>query len=287
MTLNTANGAAILTPEQVAELVVQPLRTSSVAMVTSSVVQTDSHPMRFPVVVSDPDAAWVPEGAEIPVSDPDVDEVLVVPAGLKGLCVASNELVADSDPSALDVVGQGLVRDLRTKLDAAWLGNTVTNGPNGLESLTGVSETTLTFDGSLDVIAEAVSLSENAGAPTVNPVDQLPNFSLVANPADVLALSTAKVATDSNAPLLGVDATQVTGRSALGVPIFSAPACAQGTAWLIPRDRVFVVLRNDPEVVSDGSAFFSSYRTAIRAVLRVGFAFPHEAAVVRVGMEGS
>ncbi|UXA15649.1 hypothetical protein KXD97_00165 [Mycobacterium sp. SMC-8] len=101
----------------------------------------------------------------------------------------------------------------------------------------------------------------------------------------------SRIYTPSNANFreksgLGVDATAVTGRTALGVRIHSAPACAQGTAWLIPRDRVFVVLRNDPEVVSDPSPFFSSYRTAIRAVLRVGFAFPHEAAVVRVGMDG-
>ncbi len=143
MTLNSSTGAAILTAEQIAALVVQPLITSSVAMVTSTVVQTDSHSMRFPVVVSDPDTAWILEGAEIPVSESDLDEIVVTPSGLKGLTVVSNELVADSDPSALDVVGQGLVRDLRTKLDSAWLGNTVTNGPNGLESLTGVQRRTV------------------------------------------------------------------------------------------------------------------------------------------------
>lgn len=285
MTLNSSSGAAILRPEDVQALVIQPLITSSVAMQVSTVVQTGSHSTRFPIVVSDPDSAWVAEGAEIPVSDPDVDELDVIPSGLKGLVVVSNELVADSDPAALDVVGQGLVRDLRTKLDAAYLGNTVSNGPNGVESLAGVSETTLSFDGSLDVIAEAVSLAESAGAPTVHP-DGKPNFSLVANPADVLALSTAKVSEDSHQPLLGPDATQVTGRSALGVPIFSAAACDQGTAWLVPRDRVFVVLRDDPEVIADASAFFSSARTAIRAVLRVGIAWPHEAAVVRVVMDG-
>ena len=286
MTLNSSNGAAILRPEDIQALVSQPLITSSVAMQVSTVVQTDSHSTRFPVVVSDPENAWVAEGVEIPVSDQDIDEIDCVPKGLKGLVVVTNELIQDSDPSALDVVGQGLVRDLRTKLDAAFLGNTVANGPSGIESLAGVQETTLVFDGSLDVIAEAVSLSENAGAPTVNPVDQLPNFALVANPADVLTLSTAKVSEDSHQPLLGPDATQVTGRSALGVPIYSAPACDQGTAWLIPRDRVFVVLRNNPEVVADPSPFFSSYRTAIRAVLRVGIAYPHEQAVVRVIIDG-
>ncbi len=52
--------------------------------------------------------------------------------------------------------------------------------------------------------------------------------------------------------------------------------------WLVPRDRVFVVLRTDPEVIADRSAAFTSDRTAIRCILRVGFGFPHEQAIVRV-----
>lgn len=85
--------------------------------------------------------------------------------------------------------------------------------------------------------------------------------------------------------MLGPDVTRVIKQSALGDFTFSAPACDQGTAWLVPRDRAFVVLRNDPEVIVAMSAFFSSSRIAIRAVLRVGIAFLHEAAVVRVVMD--
>ncbi|WP_081289248.1 phage major capsid protein [Mycolicibacterium fortuitum] len=88
MTLNSSSGAAILRPEDIQALVIQPLITSSVAMQVSTVVQTGSHSTRFPIVVSDPDSAWVAEGAEIPVSDPDVDELDVIPSGLKGLVVA-------------------------------------------------------------------------------------------------------------------------------------------------------------------------------------------------------
>lgn len=284
--LTTGSGSAILRPEDVQALVIQPLIASSVAMLVSTVVPTSSSSTRFPVVVSDPENHWVAEGQEIPVSDPVITEIDCVPRGLKGLTVVSNELLADSSPAGLQVVGDGLVRDLRAKLDAGYLGNTVANGPSGLESLTGVQETSRSFDGSLDVIAEAVSLSESAGAPTINPADGLPNFTLIANPVDVLTLATSKTSEDSNLPLLGQDATQVTGRSALGVPIFSAPACSEGVAWLIPRDRVFVVLRDDPEVIADGSAYFSSYRTAIRAVLRTNFAFPHEESIIRVVIDG-
>jgi HK97 family phage major capsid protein len=96
-------------------------------------------------VVTDPSNAWTAEGAEIPVTDPDLDELVVTPPKLAGLTVVSNELMADSDPSALDVVGQGLVRDLQVKLDAAYFGNTVANGPSGLESLASTQTTALAF----------------------------------------------------------------------------------------------------------------------------------------------
>ena len=55
----------------------------------------------------------------------------------------------------------------------------------------------------------------------------------------------------------------------------------------IPQAKSFVVLRSGTEVVTDRSAFFSSDRTAVRAKLRVGFAWPHPAAVIYVGAGGS
>ncbi|MBB2770547.1 UNVERIFIED_ORG: HK97 family phage major capsid protein [Mycolicibacterium obuense] len=286
MPLLTTNGAAILAPEDVQDLVVQPLIRASVATQVSTVVQTESHSTRFPIVVTDPTTAWTAEGQEINVSDPDLDELEVTPAGLKGLTVVSNELLHDSDPSALQVVGEGLVRDLRTKLDAAYFGDTVANGPDGIESLTDVQTTTLAFDGSLDVFAEAVSLAENVGVLAVNVADGGPNMALVGNPADVLAVATSKVAADSNQPLLGPDATQATGRSVLGVPLYSSPAVTAGAMWLVPRDKCFVVIRQDAEVIADSSAYFSSDRTGIRCVLRVGIGFPHQQAVIRVTIDG-
>ncbi len=286
MALLSSNGASILAPEDIQQLVIQPLSRASVAMQVSTVVQTGSHSTRFPIVVTDPATGWTAEGQEINVSDPDIDELVVTPRGLKGLTVVSNELMADSDPSALQVVGEGLVRDLQTKLDAAYFGNTVANGPSGIESLNDVAETDGSFDGSLDVFAEAISLAENAGVLAVNPIDGLPNLSLVGNPTDVLNVATAKVADDSNETLLGRDATAAVSRSVLGVPLWSSPAVTEGAMWLVPRDKTFVVVRTDAEVIADKSAYFSSDRTGIRCVLRVGIGYPHEAAIVRVIIDG-
>ena len=110
--ISTAPG--ILSPEQVQQLIVEPLTRQSVATQVSTVVQTSSTSTRFPIVVG-----WTAEGSEIDVSDPDIDELNVVAKKLAALVVVSNELIADSDPSALQVVGDGLVRDVQVRLDAA------------------------------------------------------------------------------------------------------------------------------------------------------------------------
>jgi HK97 family phage major capsid protein len=105
-------------------------------------------------------------------------------------------------------------------------------------------------------------------------------MSFAAHPTDTLALMTAKVADDSNQPLLGLDATQATNRSVLGVPLYSSPAVTQGAVWLVPKAKAFVVIRTNPQVIADKSAYFSSDRIGIRCVLRVGIGFPHPEAVV-------
>jgi len=141
-------------------------------------------------------------------------------------------------------------------------------------------EPTLTaFTTNLDVFAEAISLAETGGV-------QTGDLSFVAHPDDVLTLMTLKTLADSNEPLLGTDATAVTSRSVLGVPLYSSIAVEPGIAWAVPRSRVFVVIRTDPQVVSDTSAYFGSDGTAIRCILRVGFGFPHQEAIVKVVLDG-
>jgi HK97 family phage major capsid protein len=205
MTLNTTSGVAVLTPEQVEALVVQPLIRQSVAMQVSTVIQTSSHETRFPIVQTDPTTAWTPEGQEINVSDADLEELVAVPKKLAGLTVVSNELVSDSDPSALEIVGQGLVRDLQTRLDAAYFTGFTANGPSGLESISfGFVNTGTTFT-NLDAFADAMSQAETVGAQIT---------SWVAPPHTLVDLQKIKVATSYNQPLLGTDRqAQLPGRS--------------------------------------------------------------------------
>jgi HK97 family phage major capsid protein len=92
-----------------------------------------------PVVEGDAAAAWVPEGGDITPSDAAFDELVVRPQKVAGLSIISRELAEDSAPSAQQLVGESLAQSIANAVDQAFFGNAVTNGPNGLLSVTGVS----------------------------------------------------------------------------------------------------------------------------------------------------
>ena len=278
MTLLTSagSGQSILSPEDVQALVIEPLQRDAIATQVSTVIQTSSHDARFPIVVEDPATSWTPEGEEITPDETTLDELVVTPKKLAGLTICSNELIADSDPSALQVVGDGLVRDIALKLDAAYFGTTIANGPDGIGSLLNVQDVDAgSVIADLDWAAEALSKAEQVGSAIT---------AFVASPVNVLAIQTLKTEADSIQPLLGVDPSSPTKRSLFGVPLYSSPAVDDYTVWAIPRAKTFVVMRMPVSVVTDSSAFFSSDRVGVRCTMRVGFGYPHEQAVIKVGV---
>jgi HK97 family phage major capsid protein len=104
----------------------------------------------------------------------------------------------------------------------------------------------------------------------------------VTSSAEALALSKLKDQTGSNRPLLGVDPTVPTKRTIYGRPLLVAPDVATKTAWAIPSDRVYVVVREGSRVDVDKSAYFSSDRTGVRGVMRVGFGFPDPLSIIKI-----
>jgi HK97 family phage major capsid protein len=96
-------------------------------------------------------------------------------------------------------------------------------------------------------------------------------------------LSTLREATGSNMPLRGADLTVATRRTILGAPLFTSPAVPAGTVYGILADRVMVVMRDDVRLEVSREAYFSSDRVAVKATIRVGFAYP-PAAVIKVAL---
>lgn len=274
MALTTSSGNLSFLSSEVGELLVRPALAMSVAAQVSTVITTGNNTFRIPIVSADPTAAWTAEGAEITPSDPTLTEIVVTPSKLAGLTIISRELAEDSSPEAAKIVGDGLARDIARKLDSAFFGNTVANGPNGLASL--VTSTAVEAAASfttLDSFASAIFTAEGIGA-TVD--------SFVTSPAEGLALSTVKEISGSTRPLLTSDVTAPTSRTIYGRPLLVSSAVAAKTAWGVARDRVFVVIRDDAKVEVDKSVYFTSDRVAVKATMRVGIGWAHPLAHVKI-----
>ena len=134
MFLLTTNSDGVLSPEEVSELVVQPLTQRSVCLQTTNVVPTN-HELRVPIITTDVTASWTPEAQEIDMSDPGVDQITIVPRKLAALTPVSSELAEDSSPTATQLVMDSVTRDLQLKIDSAFLGTTVADGPSGIASV--------------------------------------------------------------------------------------------------------------------------------------------------------
>lgn len=273
MSMLTTDANQGFLPEEIGDLVVQPVIDAAVATQVAKVVTTAAHKFHIPIVAADPSAQWIEEGEEIIPSDATFSEAPVTFSKVGGLTIISRELAEDSSPEAAQVVGDGLARDIARKLDTAFFGDVAAPAPSGLESLDFVSHVDADFS-STDCFFEAQSEAEQVGASI---------GAWVTDPDTALLLATVKEQTGSQRPLLEPDPTQPTRRVVGGVPLWVSPAVTAGTVWGIPQDRTIVVIRRDVTLDVDESAYFSSDRIAVRVTMRVGFGFPHEAAVVHIG----
>jgi HK97 family phage major capsid protein len=101
-------------PQQVESPLIKPILAGSVALnpLCSRVLRPTAPSVRMPAVTADATAAWVAEGAEIPISDLTAAEVDAVTRQVAGLSVVTSELAEDSSPEATAEVGRGLARDI-------------------------------------------------------------------------------------------------------------------------------------------------------------------------------
>lgn len=280
----TSGGPAILRPEEIGPLIVQPVQQLSTALQVSTVLSTTSHEMRIPIVTEDVEAAWTPEGSDITPDDPSVDELVVTPKKLASLTLISNEQANDSTPAAVNLVGESIARTLAREIDKAFFGTTVANGPSGVEAVVGVNAVTADTITDIDPFTDAEYAVLAAGGRI---------SAWCCNAATARDLAKIKRLTgdslSSNEPLLQPDPTQAGRRAINGVPLFVVPGTAivDGEVWGFDGTRVFSVLRQDVTLAVDPSWAFGKDSLAVRATMRVAFGFPHPAAIALIGPAGS
>lgn len=279
MALSTASGAAVLNPAQIEASLVKPLETIAAIALCSTIVRTAGmSALRIPTTAATPTASFVAEGAEIPVTDADLDELILNPRKLAGLSVITSELAQSSTPQAADIVGRGLAKDIAKKLDMGAFGTLSAPAPPGLATLSGVKAVTAHVQGGkltdFDWAAEAESLSALAGGNITHWI--------AAPDAALLVATTPLGGVGGQMPALQPDPTLPTRRQVLGRPLLVSPAVASRTIWGIDQSRSFLAIAEDVTLEADRSVYFTSDRIAIRAKLRVSYGWPEPATVIKI-----
>src|SRR5690606_33352789 len=218
----------------------------AIAAQVATVVTTNAAEMHFPVWSQDPSAAWTAEGAEIATSDATTGELIVRPSKVAALTRASNEMLADSHPSVAEALARALARDTAKKIDAAFFGDSVTNGPDGIKSLTTAS---VSYDGpdNLDFLVDAVYEGLANGA----------NISHVVLGTELAkAVDQLKLADASNQYLVGQNPQLAqAGQSAIsGLIVLRSTDLEPTEGYALDRDQVQYVLRQGTTVAADQSA---------------------------------
>jgi HK97 family phage major capsid protein len=261
-------------------------------------IPTIAKQLEVPRIVSDANVAWTDEGTEITPSDPGSDTVTAIPRALKALVYASNELIADSNPQAQNVLATNLARATALKLDLGFLEGSGTSPEiTGLKNQSGIQAidhgTAALTD--LDPFADALGLLGEADAIGMDDDQEgdLSGYAIVMHPRNWRALTKIKETDTSNKPVIVEGAGSPTSgvqRSIYGVRVWltSQLSTDEGTGtdensiYVYDKTQVVAVIRQDATVETDRSAAFSSDRTAVRVVMRADLVLPNPAAVVRI-----
>lgn len=275
-------GAAHLSPEQIAETIIKPLERESVAFEISRVQTHDGATLRIPVLDTDGDMGWIPEGQDLPLSQPTTHSVNVTPPKLATVVPVSREAFDDSEAGLLGQLTNSLLRRYAVKVDAGFFGNVGGEAPAGLTALASGSGSAVVkqnvaadFGGNFDWVADAeTAIADNGGKLTA----------IVASSADMNTLSKVKVGASSAVPLLAPngDVTSQARRVINGVPVYTSSAVPARTLWALDGSRAVVAVRRRAEIETDKSVFFDKYSIAVRFVARIGWAFPHPETIVKI-----
>ena len=278
MAMTRATQAAMLSPETIEQIFVQPVLEKSLAGKIFDVRPVSGSSYRIPVITDDAGAEWTEDSEEILPSDVSTKSINVYFGAVKGLTKMPSELADDSNEDAATWIGDSLSRSTAKQIDAAALGNLAAPAPKGLASLTTVATVdtadSLTETG-LDQFVRALAAAGSRGA-VIN--------SWVCSEATATELALVKQGEGSNVPLMAsnVNEDNSPSRLVLGRELYTHDDVPDDVVWGIPRDRAVLAIRKDVEIKVSDDAYFSSDEVAIRSVTRVGIGFRQPEAIVRM-----
>lgn len=282
MAVSTTN-ATELTQEQVAKILVQPLKEKSVFLSAGPRIFDTAGPLRIPKAGAAVDPSWTGENEQITEKDVDFDELQLLPSTLKSLKVItrySNEMARQSVISLDQAIKDRLVNGVADKLDAQLLsasGDGITT-PRGLFAYQGIQTLPVTGALTLDHLLTAWGMALSANV-------NMSSLRWVLTPGDFVALRGLKD-TDGKY-LLNADPTADAVFRLFGAPVSvtsRVPDTTGGTptgrAALVDFSQIAVARDLAPSVKILTERYADFDQQAIRVVARYDAAPLNPQAVV-------
>lgn len=290
--VTTAGLGAGLAPYEEAAFIFDRLAAQAVILAAgASLITTELVSLRIPRITGDVTSQWLAEATAITPADPAGDFILSTPRKLTALTAVSNELVTDSTPEALDVIGANIARSMALRFDLSGFEGTGTAPEiRGLRNVAGIGSGSFGANGAtpanLDLIADAIGTINTAnGEPTA----------IFMHPRTWQTFSKVKEVSGSTKPVLVTGMVGPTGRierSIYGVPVYLSSqmsiAETQGSSvdcssiYVAQMDQIVVVQRREIEVEMSTDVRFNSDETLIRAIGRFDVVHPNPGAIVRI-----
>jgi Phage capsid family len=294
----TTGATGLLLPQQVTELIVTPLRQTSVFTQVSTWVGAESPYFRFPIVSDDVTCSWTAEGTWLDESIPTISELVATPSKLTCLVPISRELAMDSNPAAAAVAGDSVVRAAARALDTAAFGTNSGNPsvqPAGLLDLDGIQTLSWGTFENMDWAIEAETLLNQVGstatayvmsANTLQWLAELKRFGqtefIESNETLLPAVNVANTP-PTNEPSDALP-RQVPRYFINGTPAFWTleGVIPDGVIYALHDRYSFVVVRQDYELVISPWPLFGKDMLLLRFVFRATFAWPKPSAIVQI-----
>jgi HK97 family phage major capsid protein len=288
--MRTLSTAISIAPTAVGTTLFDRLRAMAVVLRSGIRVidMPDNDSVTYPTITGDVAPSWTSEGSAITPGDPTFSTVTATPRKLAHLVQLNNEVIDDSDPDALEVLNQHLLRVLAVKLDAGLLeGSGSAPEVRGLKNVAGIQTLAAATNGqqpTFDNFSDAIALLEgiNIDPETIRVVMHTRNVSTLRK----IKASTAGTylwgdpSQASARPVWGKNWLATTQLSTNEVQGTSGSVC--NSAYIFSAPEVIFVRRQDPQLVVDRSRLFNSDQSEVRVTQRLDLIVPNPTAIVRL-----
>lgn len=281
---NADNSGGPISPPELSSFLFDRLRPASIALASGMVViPTDRQKVTWPQLVSDVDPSWVDELEAIPADEPGFDTLEAEPKKLAHLVSPiSNEVIDDSEPSAVDVLNGHLVTMMALKLDRGIFEGNAGADPksiNGVKYVSGIQTISMGTNGAAltdyDPIIEAVGKLRDANVPGP--------YAVASHGSVLTQLELLKESTDSNVQLPApANLPPFWTSSQFSITETKGTATDARSIYVYAPGQIVLVRRKDAEIELDRSRLFNEDASEMRGVARADLLVPNPVAVVRI-----